>query len=86
MSSRKASMEIYVATVEDASHLGGPMGSEYTVPIAQKTFTTYDKALKWLEQWNDGEPLGEAVAQSSGTSWGWDIRVYIVHIDKRTVE
>jgi len=36
--------------VEDLTHLGGPMGTEYTTTTATKMFSTIEKAIIWIEK------------------------------------
>ena len=39
----------YELVCEDYTHLGGPMGSEYTTTIFRKAFSTVGKAKKYAE-------------------------------------
>lgn len=43
--------KIYLLSCEDASNMGGPMGSEYTTHLWTKPFTTIEKAKDYAEQW-----------------------------------
>ncbi len=47
----KTKMEIYKLLIEDATHLGGPMGTEYTTPILRKSFIKQEKAIDFANKW-----------------------------------
>jgi hypothetical protein len=42
--------KLWKVEVEDLSHLGGPMGSEYTTTIDIKWFKTYEGAFEWMKK------------------------------------
>jgi len=47
-------MKVYVLSREDASHLGGPMGTEYTIPIGKpEVFKTIQEAYAAVKKIND---------------------------------
>ena len=48
---------VYNLTCEDASHFGGPMGSEYTTHIFTKPFTTPKRAKKYAADYVKEEKL-----------------------------
>jgi hypothetical protein len=41
---------VYMVKKEDLTHLGGPMGSEYTTTILTKIFSSKELAIKWIEK------------------------------------
>ena len=43
--------KIVMVEVSDHSHLGGPMGSEYTTHITSHACSTMKKALEWATKW-----------------------------------
>jgi hypothetical protein len=42
---------VFQLTCEDASNLGGPMGSEYTTTLWTELFTEREKAVKYAVDW-----------------------------------
>ena len=42
---------MYKLLLEDYSHLGGPMGSEYTTVMEEKFYEDEDKALEQVWRW-----------------------------------
>lgn len=42
--------EVWKVLKEDLTHLGGPMGSEYTTPILTKLFSKKEKAIEWIKK------------------------------------
>jgi hypothetical protein len=42
--------KVWKVTKEDLSHLGGPMGSEYTTTILTKLFSEKEKAIEWIKK------------------------------------
>lgn len=45
-----------ILTCEDASHLGGPMGSEYTTLVFTKVYSSVEVAQKKAEEYQHGFP------------------------------
>ena len=43
-------MKVWEVTIEDLSHLGGPMGTEYITVINTKLFGTRAAAIKWIKK------------------------------------
>jgi hypothetical protein len=78
--------KVYEAYREDASHLGGPMGTEYTIPIEHKLFTDLEKAFAYLE--TVAEKYGEAIDRKrwNGKEYSQDIRCEIVGIRLKEVK
>jgi len=73
---------IYNLTCEDASHLGGPMGSEYTTHIFTKPFTTVKRAkqyaVNYVKKYHDDKL--EWNANYKKHEWSCDARTHIFHI------
>jgi len=46
-------VEIFILTCEDASHLGGPMGTEYTTHMFSKPFASLESAQRFAEKYSD---------------------------------
>lgn len=79
---------------ENASHLGGPMGTEYTTPIFSKPFTTIDKAKKYAEDYVKKEKKLISVnadwkeSDDSGSRkyYCWDAMAYIFYIRTKWID
>jgi hypothetical protein len=41
--------KIFILECEDLSHLGGPMGTEYTTPVFTEIFSSVKKAKEYAE-------------------------------------
>jgi hypothetical protein len=67
---------------EDATNLGGPMGTEYTTFIETRLFGTKIKAWKYLEK--IAKRYDEKLDKKNwkGNKFGQDIRCEIVYIEK----
>jgi hypothetical protein len=85
-------MDVYNLTCEDASHLGGPMGTEYTTHVFTKPFTTLQKAKDYAKKYHKGSKL-EFIwpeyakwEQDSSVRWHVDAGAYIFEIKKEKVE
>ena len=77
---------IWETTREDASHLGGPMGKEYTTVIESKPFSDKDKAFSYLEK--IAKKYGEKLDKENWKGdkfFAQDIRCEIVYIRKKEV-
>ena len=74
-------MKIYILTCEDASHLGGPMGSEYTTPVETEIFKSLKSAQAYAEgkHWNDDS---EWMSHRDG-HWSADVLAYIWSIETK---
>ena len=84
----KKSNKIFVLTCEDASHLGGPMGSEYTEFLWNKLFSDRDKAKAHAEKYADRDGEGEEYKtnwQGKGKEISWDSGPYIFTIKEEKV-
>jgi hypothetical protein len=79
-------MDVYNLTCEDASHLGGPMGTEYTTHVFTKPFTTLQKAKDYAKKYQKNWPEYAKWEQDSRTRWHVDTGVYIFAIKKEKVE
>lgn len=79
-------MEVYNLTCEDASHLGGPMGTEYTTHVFTKPFTTLQKAKDYAKKYQKNWPEHAEWIQDSKTRWHVDSSAYIFEINKTKVE
>jgi len=64
---------VYYVTATDMTHLGGPMGSEYTVDMWTKYFPTEAKAKKFAE--DDYKKLTRAGVKKRKIKWVWDEEV-----------
>lgn len=53
---------MYRLTRENLTHLGGPMGTEYTTTDWTKYFHVFNKALAFAQKDNNNESLGWCVA------------------------
>ena len=42
-------MKVYIVEEEDLTHLGGPMGSEYTTSMGTKAFGTKEAVIEYLK-------------------------------------
>lgn len=49
--SKRNGRTIYVVTVEDLTHLGGPMGTEYTTTLSARRFMEQTRALAYARKW-----------------------------------
>ena len=76
-------MDIYILTCEDASHLGGPMGSEYTTLMWTEVFTSLDKAKAHAEKhwWREDSRWDRAAFREA--KWSADVGPYIYTIEKK---
>lgn len=74
-----------VLICEDASHLGGPMGSEYTTEMWRKEFASVKDAKAYAEKdaekYIDGNWSRKWTKHSTG-NWGWDARAVIYTVEK----
>ena len=73
---------VYNLICEDASHLGGPMGTEYTTHVFTKSFTTPKRAKQHAEEYV-GEKI-EWTKRKTG-EWSADARTHIFHIKGQQV-
>lgn len=78
--------EIIILGCEDASHLGGPMGTEYTTPMWSKPFSTVEKAKKYAEDYVKKKfckvdiDWRETVSSENEKYHAWDAMRYIFYI------
>ena len=79
-------MEVYNLTCEDASHLGGPMGTEYTTHVFTKPFTTLQKAKQHAHKYQKNWPEHAKWIQDSPIRWHVDSGAYIFEVKKMKVE
>ncbi len=71
-------VKIYMLTCEDASHLGGPMGTEYTTTMWNKLFNSVELAKKHAEDFT--KQKGDWSREEG--YWSWDAGAYIFIIRK----
>jgi hypothetical protein len=79
----------YELHIEDASHLGGPMGTEYTTTISKKSYLTLTEAkqaaLKYVRK-HGGDPTHEIKWNKSGSHYYSDERFVIVTIKPKLLK
>jgi hypothetical protein len=80
---------VYNLELEDASHLGGPMGTEYTTTIWVKPFASMQRAKAYAEKYakkkgNEREPEWKKSQNTDGTNKHvfWDAGAYIFNIHR----
>jgi hypothetical protein len=63
--------KLFMLIAEDASHLGGPMGSEYTTHMWSKPFSSVEKARAYAEKF--AKRRASICRWNIGSSWdaGW---------------
>jgi hypothetical protein len=79
-------MNLYLLTCEDASHLGGPMGSEYTIKVFSKPFSTLPKAKAHARKYNGEWPSWAKWKKIEKDVWEVDARTHIYTIVKQKVD
>jgi len=72
---------VYSLDCEDASHLGGPMGTEYTVHVWSMIFADLDSAKEHAERYIK-EPIDW---KKDSISWYADVGAYVFTIKKARV-
>lgn len=90
MKNTKNARSVFMLTCDDASHLGGPMGTEYTTTIYSKPFSTKEKAFAYAvkdapKHGTSAPPLAEWQKDSTG-NLGIDCRTVIFNIRKEKVD
>jgi len=78
-------MKVYNLACEDASHLGGMMGTEYTTHMFSRLFTTLEKAQKYAESYGSGFPEWASWEQDKKHYW-CDSGAFIWTITPQDVE
>jgi hypothetical protein len=86
--------KIFNLVCEDASHLGGPMGTEYTEYMWSKLFSSKEKAKAYAEKfsgvkskslrWKEEEEY-EPEWQRDGKELSWDSGPYVFTIKEEKV-
>jgi plasmid replication initiation protein len=78
---------LFMMVCEDASHLGGPMGTEYTTHIFSKVFRSVKAAKLCAEKYRT-EKTGGTVTdwRKNGDLHYWDAGMFIFRITSLTVE
>ncbi len=71
----------YVLEIEDATNLGGPMGTEYTSTVGIELFETESAAKKYAEQHCKKEK-GEWVKSGDHSSWDAGGFIYTIRIQE----
>lgn len=67
---------MFILSCEDASHLGGPMGTEYTTHLFSKVFSSVDKAKEFAQSYQKIWPTW-AKWYTDGTKYWVDSGTYI---------
>lgn len=81
--------QIYMLECEDASHLGGPMGTEYTTHMFTKPFRTANRAKEWAKEYQGKWPKWAKWTWHSGRNvsyWVCDAGPYVWKITPMMVE
>ena len=86
---KKPGNKIFTLICEDASHLGGSMGTEYTTLLWTKIFTDKDKAKEYAKK-KVGKGRGlydddEDRWQKNGRELCWDSGPYIFTIKEEKI-
>lgn len=72
---------------EDWTHLGGPMGTEYTTTIWDKYFTTSAKAMKFAEKdHGKQDPPIAWVRKKDDVLFSGDLASHAYYVSKVVVE
>jgi hypothetical protein len=74
--------DVYILTCEDASHLGGMMGTEYVIFVFSKSFDSTESAKKYAEEYQGGFPSWSSWKVHSNGDISCDSSVYIWTIKK----
>lgn len=77
-------MFVFNLICEDASHLGGPMGTEYTTHLWTKTFSSVDKAKAYAEKYCKKEEFRWEKGERG--KWFVDARTHIFTIERQTLK
>lgn len=81
---------IYMLECQDASHLGGPMGTEYTTHMFSKLFRSVDAAKRWAKDYQKSNwPKWAKWTWHSGSKssyWVCDARINVWKIIPMEVE
>jgi len=77
--------KIYNLTCEDATHLGGPMGTEYTTHMWTKPFSSIDKSREYAENYVK-DKQGKIVYKPDKNWLSWDAGTYCFNIKEQVVK
>jgi hypothetical protein len=72
-------MTIFNLECEDASHLGGPMGTEHTTLVFTQPCRTLERAKEFAENYAT-TPRPATWQQDSRGNWSWDAVTHIFSI------
>ncbi len=78
-------MIVYNLTCEDASHLGGPMGTEYTEFMWTKPFSSLEKAKAYAKKYHKFPFWAEWQEDENGDRWYIDVGAYGFKIEKQEI-
>jgi len=83
-------MGVYLLICEDASNLGGPMGSEYTTHVFSKVFSSLQSAKDYAKAHRERRggkwPDWAEWKRDRKTHWHVDAGTHIYKIDYQEVE
>lgn len=81
--------KVAILICEDASNLGGPMGTEFTTEMWKKTFPSVEAAKEYAEKdankYIDKNWSRKWTRHSTGL-WGWDARAVVYTIETLKVK
>ena len=85
---KEKKLYIYNLICEDASHLGGPMGSEYTEHIFTKPFSDLQKAKNYAVKYSERKYWEDWMKwkKDGKNSWYLDEGSYIFTIERKEVK